>query len=173
MALTNKQRVFVEEYLRCWNATEAALKAGYSKRTAAVIGSENLKKPNIAAEIEQAVSERSMNADEVLVRLAEQARGEYAEYIDEWGVVDIKRMHEDGKGHLIKKVTLTRHSRTVEFYDAQAALFLLAKANGVVEQKEPQNVINWTPDQWREEATRRRAEAADTLATFRDEDNDE
>ena len=37
---------------------------------------------------------------------------------------------------------------------------------------EPTDVINWTPDQWRDEATRRRAEAADTLATFHDEDND-
>ncbi len=131
MSLTGKQRLFVEEYLTHWNATEAAKRAGYSERTAGVIGCENLTKPNIAAEIARRVSERSMTADEVLVRLAEQARSLYAEYIDEWGKVDIKRMKDDGKAHLIKKVTITRHSRVVEFYDGQAALFLLAKATGV------------------------------------------
>ena len=131
MALTNKQRVFVEEYLRCWNATEAALKAGYSKRTARSTGCENLTKPNIKAEIEQAISERAMTANEVLVRLAEQARGEYADYIDERGAIDIRRMKADGKMHLVKGITHSRYSTRYEFQDAQAALFMLAKSTGV------------------------------------------
>ena len=52
MALTAKQRAFIENYTG--NATEAALKAGYSKDTAYSIGQENLKKP----EIQQAIRER-------------------------------------------------------------------------------------------------------------------
>jgi len=49
--LTNKQRIFVDEYLLDFNGTRAAIKAGYSKRSADVIASENLGKPNIEAVI--------------------------------------------------------------------------------------------------------------------------
>ena len=42
MALSKKQRVFVEHFLRCWNAAEAARRAGYSERSARHIGCENL-----------------------------------------------------------------------------------------------------------------------------------
>lgn len=50
--LTGKQAAFVEEYCKSWNATQAAIKAGYSEHTARSIGHENLTKPAIAAEIE-------------------------------------------------------------------------------------------------------------------------
>lgn len=49
--LTPKQKAFADEYLKCGNAAEAARNAGYSERTAAVIGNENLKKPNVLAYI--------------------------------------------------------------------------------------------------------------------------
>ncbi len=48
MALTPKQKRFVAEYLVDLNATAAAIRAGYSKKTAEVIGYENLRKPQIA-----------------------------------------------------------------------------------------------------------------------------
>lgn len=51
MALTPRQAMFVQEYLVSFNATQAAIGAGYSEKTARAIGSENLKKPAIAAEI--------------------------------------------------------------------------------------------------------------------------
>jgi len=47
--LTPKQKAFVEEYLIDLNATQAAIRAGYSPATAGSIGSENLKKPEIRA----------------------------------------------------------------------------------------------------------------------------
>ncbi|MNO93117.1 Terminase small subunit [compost metagenome] len=53
MALTAKQERFVQEYLKDLNATQAALRAGYSDKTAGSVGHENLKKPEIAAEIEK------------------------------------------------------------------------------------------------------------------------
>lgn len=59
MALTAKQKRFVEEYLIDLNATQAAIRAGYSARCAGEIGHENLRKPQIAAEIEKAQAERS------------------------------------------------------------------------------------------------------------------
>ncbi len=46
--LTPKQKAFADYYIECGNATEAAKRAGYSKRTARVIGQENLLKPAIS-----------------------------------------------------------------------------------------------------------------------------
>jgi phage terminase small subunit len=57
-ALTDKQRLFVQEYLIDLNATQAAIRAGYSKDTAAQIGYENLRKPEIAQAIASALAER-------------------------------------------------------------------------------------------------------------------
>lgn len=51
--LTHKQRQFCLEYVQSGNATEAAIKAGYSKKSAAVIGAENLIKPNIKNYIQE------------------------------------------------------------------------------------------------------------------------
>lgn len=51
--LTAKQQRFVAEYLVDFNATQAAIRAGYSKRSAQVIGAENLVKPMIIAEIQR------------------------------------------------------------------------------------------------------------------------
>ena len=56
--LTPKQQRFVDEYLIDLNATQAAIRAGYSEKTAYSIGDENLKKPEIKKAIEQAQKER-------------------------------------------------------------------------------------------------------------------
>jgi len=53
--LNVKQRLFVIEYLKDFNATQAAIKAGYSKKTATFIGAENLTKPYIQAEVSKQV----------------------------------------------------------------------------------------------------------------------
>ena len=72
--LTAKQEMFVQEYLIDLNATQAAIRAGYSPHTAKDIGCENLSKPNIRACIDKALAERSrrtgINADRVLRELA-------------------------------------------------------------------------------------------------------
>ena len=68
--LTSKQALFCKEYLIDLNATQAAIRAGYSKNTACAIGTENLRKPNIALFIQEAMAERSestgITADYVL-----------------------------------------------------------------------------------------------------------
>ena len=51
--MTGKENIFCYAYLESFNATEAALKAGYSKKTAGVIGYENLKKPHIIEYIKE------------------------------------------------------------------------------------------------------------------------
>lgn len=65
--ITKKNEVFCEEYLIDLNATQAAIRAGYSPDSAGSIGFELLKKPEIRARIDQAMAERSkrtgINAD--------------------------------------------------------------------------------------------------------------
>lgn len=72
--LTEKQKRFIEEYLIDLNATQAAIRAGYSPNSARDIGSENLTKPDIRARIDEALAERSkrtgINADRVLREIA-------------------------------------------------------------------------------------------------------
>lgn len=75
--LTAKQERFCEEYLIDLNATQAAIRAGYSVESAGSIGSENLTKPEIRARVETAMAERSkrtgINADRVLLELGKVA----------------------------------------------------------------------------------------------------
>ena len=130
MSFTDKQRAFIEEYPKDFNATRAAIRSGYSEKTAYSIGHENLKKPEIAAEIQKKIDEIAMTAEEVLIRLAEQARGEHSAYLTPDGV-DLTRLLEDGKGHLVKSIKETGYGKNVEFYDAQSALSLIGKHHGL------------------------------------------
>lgn len=59
MALNAKQQRFVDEYLIDLNATQAAIRAGYSEKTAGSIGQENLTKPEIAKAIDAAQFNRA------------------------------------------------------------------------------------------------------------------
>lgn len=72
--LTPKQRRFVDEYLIDLNATQAALRAGYSKKTAYSMGDENLKKPEIKRAIQKAMQKREerteITQDRVLLEYA-------------------------------------------------------------------------------------------------------
>ena len=83
--LTAKQQTFVEEYLLDLNATQAAIRAGYSKKTARFIGCENLTKPNIAAAVASAMQERSarvqLEADDVLRHLKAIALSNICNYL--------------------------------------------------------------------------------------------
>lgn len=83
--LTQKQRRFIDEYIISGNATQAAIKAGYSKKTAAVTATENLRKPNIKAEIErrnaEIQSEKTADMIEVMEYLTSVMRGEQTESV--------------------------------------------------------------------------------------------
>lgn len=72
--MTPKQQRFVDEYLIDLNATQAAIRAGYSAKTAHAIGDENLRKPEIVAALQRAMDERAartkITADLVLAELA-------------------------------------------------------------------------------------------------------
>ena len=83
MKLTEKQRRFVDYYVETGNASEAARRAGYSKKTAGWIGQENLQKPTIKAAIDARLREledkRIAKADEVMQFLTSTLRGEVKE----------------------------------------------------------------------------------------------
>ena len=73
--LTDKQKRFCEEYIIDLNATQAAIRAGYSEKTARQTASENLSKPDIQdyiSELKNKVSERlNLSVDWVVNRLKE------------------------------------------------------------------------------------------------------
>lgn len=81
--LTLKQQRFVDEYIISGNATQAAIKAGYSKKTANRIATENMSKPVIKTAIDkrnaEIQSEKTMDMQEVMELLASIARGETTE----------------------------------------------------------------------------------------------
>lgn len=83
--LTEKQKRFADYYIELGNATEAAIKAGYSKKTARQVGSENLSKPYILAYIEEQIAkkdtERVASQDEVLEFLTTVMRGQITEQV--------------------------------------------------------------------------------------------
>ena len=82
--LTDKQELFAREYLKDLNATQAAIRAGYSEKTAKEVGYENLTKPHVlelVAELKaQRVEQTGIDAAYVLRRLTE---------IDQMDVLDI------------------------------------------------------------------------------------
>lgn len=78
--MTAKQRRFCDEYLIDLNATQAAIRAGYSKKAARTIAAENLTKPNIKAYIDERMAEKDAeliaDQDEVLRYLTSVMRGQ-------------------------------------------------------------------------------------------------
>ena len=163
VALTARRRAFAEQYLRDFNATQAAIRAGYAERSAHVQGSRLLSNDNVQAYIQKRLEQLVMKQDEVLIRLAEQARAEYAEYLCDDGTVDLQKMIDDGKAHLIKSTKWNRQSNlVVEFHDAQSALQLIGKSLGLFKDGAGVNVeVNFDLDSWKRQREARRQELAD------------
>lgn len=83
--MTPKQQKFCDEYLISGNATDAAIKAGYSPKTAKQTGSENLSKPDLRAYIDEQLeklhSAKIADAEEVIKYLTSVMRGEHTEQV--------------------------------------------------------------------------------------------
>ena len=96
--LTDKQKMFCKEYMIDLNATQACIRAGYSKKTAKVIGSQNLSKLNIQEEITKLMKKREdkveLTAEKVLKDI-ERVR-EKAEDSDQYNV-SLKASELQGK----------------------------------------------------------------------------
>lgn len=89
MGLTARQSAFVDEYLRDLNATQAAIRAGYSAKTAYSQGERLLRNVEVSAAITAAKTARSertkIDADWVLTRLADEAEADVADIYDDTG----------------------------------------------------------------------------------------
>lgn len=97
--LNPKQQRFVDEYLIDLNATQAAIRAGYSPKTATAIASENLSKPSISAAIACAMAERSkrtgITQDRILEELAKVAFIKLTDIVDDTGKIKAGATDED------------------------------------------------------------------------------
>ena len=157
--LTDKQKAFVNHYLICLNATEAAKRAGYkgSYDTLRSIGSENLTKPNIREVLGKRMSKLEMSAEETVKRISDIAAGYMLKYIDSQGNLDLQAMRDDDAGRLLKKYKKTKRiiprkdnepieveRIEIELYGADAALDKLMRYYGKYNDK----VVH----EWREEA---------------------
>ena len=78
--LTEKERIFADEYIKTTNATQSAIKAGYAEKSASSKGSQLLRKVNVRKYIDDVMEKRSKNtiatADEVLEYLTKVMNGE-------------------------------------------------------------------------------------------------
>lgn len=141
--LNPKQRAFIEHYLTCWNASEAARRAGYKPDNADVTGPRMLRNVVIKAAIERRIGELRATADEVLLRLASHSRATMSDFFkrvpvpstadtDAWELIlDLDKAEQLGKMHLVKKYKAGAEGVSVELHDAQAATVQLAKVLGL------------------------------------------
>jgi len=146
VALTVKQKRFIEEYLIDLNATQAAIRAGYSAKNADKIGSQLLGKTRVAAAIKQAMAERSrrtgISQDRVLRELAKVA------FINATDVINMDDATIRGDANRedtaaiasVKVKTIPTESgdiveREVKTYDKIKALELLGKHLGMFNDK--------------------------------------
>jgi phage terminase small subunit len=144
--MTNKQKNFCEEYLIDLNATQAAIRAGYSVDTAKEIGCENLTKPNIRTYIDTKLAERSkrtgINADRVIQELAKIALLNITDVVNaDDATIKSEADREDTAAILSVKVktTVSESGKTVErevrMNDKIKALELLGKHLGMFNDK--------------------------------------
>lgn len=140
--MTKKQKRFVEEYLIDLNATQAAIRAGYSPATAKEIGCENLTKPNIAAAVSQAMAERSrrtgINQDRVLQELARIGFAKITDVVDP-ETAKIRPDASDDDLACIQSIKIKPSEfgteREVKLYDKKSALVDLGKHLGLFKDK--------------------------------------
>lgn len=132
MALTAKQQTFVDEYLVDLNATQAAIRAGYSEKTAAEIGAENLTKPNIAAAIQSAMDARStrteITADRVLTEIGKVAFSDIRKLFNDDGRLKHITMLDDDTAAFVSSVEIdTKRIRSGENTEFEAESTLKIK----------------------------------------------
>lgn len=136
--LTPKQARFVDEYLVDLNATVAARRAGYSKKSAEVVGCENLRKPKLHAAITAAKLARSkrtgVTADRVVMELARIAFADPSQVMS-WGPDGVKLLDssalDDGVAATVAEAsqTVTKHGGSIRLrlHDKLGALEKLAR----------------------------------------------
>ncbi|MCC0642662.1 terminase small subunit [Clostridioides sp. ZZV14-6150] len=117
--LTEKQKRFCDYYIETGNATQSAIKAGYSPKTAAVIGAENLTKPNIKNYVDEELkiltSKRIADAKEVMEYLTKILRNQEKE--------EVVVVSENGAETIKKDVSIKDRNKAAELLGKRYALW--------------------------------------------------
>lgn len=155
--MTPKQQRFVDEYLIDLNATQAAIRSGYSAKTAASIGDENLRKPVIAAALQEAMQKRAdrteITQDRVLRELAKIGFADIRKAV-KWGdgipVTDAEsgevvisngialvgsEQIDDDTAAAISEVVQTREGFKIKMHDKKGALVDIGRHLGMFPNK--------------------------------------
>lgn len=139
---TNKQELFVQEYLIDFNASRAARAAGYSEKTAGVMGHTLLKNPKIQQAIRKAMDERAertkVTQDKVLTELAKIAFSDMRSFLkwDSYGVTLVSSTElSDADAGCVVEVSQkdSQFGRDIRFklHDKKSALELLGRHLGM------------------------------------------
>jgi phage terminase small subunit len=150
MALTDKQELFAKEYIVDLNATQAAIRAGYSEKTAKSIGQENLTKPDLQQYIQQLMDERSkrveITADMVLREYAKLGFSNITDYLKveertfetesgprAYKAVEIFETDKIDRSKLdaISEIRQTKEGISLKLHDKKGALDSIAKHLGM------------------------------------------
>lgn len=148
MARNDKQKRFVAEYLKDLNATQAAIRAGYSPRTARAQASQLLTKPNIAAAVEagakRVTDKAEIDATEVLREMKRLAMVDVGLAFDDSGfMLPLKDIPEDIRRAIVglevseifagdgDQKSIIGHLKKVKFADKKGALDSLMKHLGI------------------------------------------
>lgn len=152
MSLTQKQKRFVEEYLIDLNATQAAIRAGYSPKRASEIGYQLLQKTTVSKAIAEAMAERSkrtgISQDRILREYARIGFAKITDFVewDDFGSIRIKPSSEisEDDAAAIAEVTETeielpsggiKRVRKIKLHDKCPALEKLGKHLGMFTDK--------------------------------------
>ncbi len=130
----SKEQRFLAEYFHDFNGTQAAIRAGYSERSARQIASRLLSKDNIMRAIRERISERVMSADETLYRLAVIARGTIEPFMTTGNKVDLTSLGAKEAVMLVRSFQegTSKVGAKLELHDSLKALELIGKANGAL-----------------------------------------
>lgn len=147
MALSPKQRRFVDEYLVDLNATQAAIRAGYSAKTAKQQGARLLTNADIAAAVQRGMDKRSertqVTADKVIRELARLGFSDMRKLM-EWGPDGVKLRESDdlddddalAVAEVVETTTKDGGSIKLKVHDKQAALVNLGRHLGLFVDKQ-------------------------------------
>jgi len=157
-ALTPKQKLFVKEYLVDLNATQAAIRAGYSEKRAQEIGYQLLQKTTVSNSIQKALARREkrteVTSDMVVRELARIAFSDTRKLFNEDGSMKLPHEMDDDTAAALAGVdtfeesdrgTIIGYTRKVKRWDKTRALELLGKHLGMFPDKKEFSGPNGTP----------------------------
>lgn len=163
MALTAKQELFAKEYIVDLNATQAAIRAGYSENTAKEMGYENLTKPHVAEFIQQKMDERSkrleITADMILAEYAkigfsnirDYLKVEQQEVMTDSGYLMMKTVDifetdsiDISKLAAVSEIKQTKEGISLKLHDKKGALDSMARHKGMFVDTKIENHIHIT-----------------------------